>query len=92
MELKIWSPVRLFGATPGAVVGISLTDIEVLFDPGGWRPGYDRRVPPWAELPEDLKSAPGLFSPYGSRQTRGRVWGTLRASRRGREDRAEVQL
>ncbi|WP_456435056.1 hypothetical protein [Methanopyrus sp.] len=55
MELEIWSPVRLFGATPGAVVGISRTDTEVLFDPGGWRPGYDKRVPPWAELPEDLK-------------------------------------
>ncbi|WP_456477404.1 MBL fold metallo-hydrolase [Methanopyrus sp.] len=65
MELEIWSPVRLFGATPGAVVGISRTDTEVLFDPGGWRPGYDKRVPPWAELPEDLKSAPGLFSLFG---------------------------
>ncbi len=65
LELIVWSPVRLFGATPGAVVGLRGDEIELLFDPGGWREGYERRVPGWARLPEWVKSAPGLFRRFG---------------------------
>ncbi len=61
----MYSPVRLFGATPGAVVTVSSTEAEILFDPGGWREGYDSRVPEEVDLPEELRSAPGLFDLFG---------------------------
>lgn len=61
----MYSPVRLFGATPGAVVTVSSPEVEVLFDPGGWRGGYDSRVPEEVDLPEELRSAPGLFDMFG---------------------------
>ncbi len=55
----------MFGATPGAVVSVSSPEVEVLFDPGGWRRGYEARVPEEVDLPEELRSAPGLFDAFG---------------------------